>query len=91
MVYNKDMDKKMNKEEEYYTDLEKRIENQRTSRELELDIIMYIEKESRQFKKTFYDSFYRNIENRKSRKFLDSLDYMNCILEETLHQYRGRK
>jgi hypothetical protein len=91
MVYNKDMDKKMNKEEEYYADLEKRIENQRTSRELELDIIIYIEKESRQFKKTFYDSFYRGIENHKSRRFDSPLEYMNCILEETLHQYRGRK
>jgi len=78
----------MNKEEKYYTDLEKRIENQRTSRELELDIVMYIEKESRQFKKTFYDSFYDNIEKGKRGKFINSLDYMNCILEDTIKRYK---
>jgi len=30
--------------------------------------------------------YYANMENGNSRKFDSSFDYMNCILEETLHQ-----
>ena len=75
-------------EEEYYKDLENRIANQRTSREMELDMLMYIENQDRPFKKTYFDSFYGGIEKRHNRNFNDPIDYMNCILEYTIERYK---
>jgi hypothetical protein len=79
------------KENEYYQRLEERIQDQNFERQLELDAWVYISNMPGGFEKQYFQKYYANMENGNSRKFDSPLDYMNCILEETLHHYRGRK
>ena len=80
----------MENENIYYQKIIENQKNKEIEKGLKNEIRNIVSKESNTFRKMYFDNFYNNIEKGYSSRFDESLDYMNCILEETKKEHNKK-